>query len=106
MQMELANDIYNGLYNEYSLRRRMLVERAKVTLDSFLRSAQLKERGTQEEARRVAEAGASRMLAEPLVTFDSMFQACQGELCKVEGRAMMHIFLSTTYSVSLRLMHL
>ena len=76
--MAAVKDIYEGLKQEYTLRRKMLVERAKVTLDSLLRAKQLQERGTQAEARSVAEQGAARMLPEPLVTLDSVFQACQG----------------------------
>lgn len=78
MQVQVARDIHQGLQDEYTLRRRMLTERVKVTLDSLLRSNQLQERGTLDEARRVAEQGSARMTAEPLVPFDSIFQACQG----------------------------
>lgn len=77
-QTALLEDIYKGLYDEYTIRRKMLVERAKVTLDSQLRSKQLEDRGTQEEARRVAEQGSARMTSEPLVTLQNVYQACQG----------------------------
>ena len=77
-QMKVVQDIHQGLLDEYTLRRKMLIERAKVTLDSLLRSAQLEDRGTSGEARRVAEQGRERMVAEPLVSLDNVFHACQG----------------------------
>lgn len=86
-QVQVARDIHQGLQDEYTLRRRMLTERVKVTLDSLLRSNQLQERGTLDEARRVAEQGSARMTAEPLVPFDSIFQACQADLVPVSAKA-------------------
>lgn len=79
LQMEVVKEIHQSMFAEYTLRRRMLVERAKVTLESLLRAKQLQEQGTLEQARAVAREGAAMMKNEPSVALEALFQACQGK---------------------------
>eukprot|EP00887_Chlorella_sp_A99_P005046 scaffold4.g5046.t1 len=80
-------DIDAALRAEYALRRRMLIERVKVTLSSFLYSPRLAERGSKDAAQAAAQAAAAHMAEEPRVVVDDVFRATLGDLLSIMERA-------------------
>ena len=58
VQLEMLRHIFAEMQKEYGVRRQMLIERAKVTLESMLWSKELLDsRGTTEQAAAAAEHG-------------------------------------------------
>lgn len=73
-------EIDSALRGEYTLRRRMLIERAKVTLKSFMWAERLqREQGTKQPAEAAARQGEALMHNEPAVSLDDVFRAKQGQ---------------------------
>ncbi|KAK9842273.1 hypothetical protein WJX81_004060 [Elliptochloris bilobata] len=79
-QVERLRDVDAALHAEYALRRRMLIERAQVTLQSLLRSERLEEQGCAAAAREAADKGAAALVAEPAVSVEDVFTTCAGDL--------------------------
>ena len=75
LQQKKLEVIYNAMLREYTVRRRMLVERAKVTLQSFLWTDWLKEQGTAQQAEEAAARSQAAMSHEPAVALGDVFQA-------------------------------
>ena len=79
VQTGALKEIDSALRGEYTVRRRMLIERAKVTLQSFMwaekiqNSAELKQ-----AAQAAAQQGEALMHNQPAVTLDDVFRAKQG----------------------------
>lgn len=67
-QWRALTEVFEALRDEYRLRRAMLVERARVTLESFLASPVAQERGNADELRAAVEAARARLREEPGVT--------------------------------------
>ena len=76
VQKEQAAEIFAALVEENTMRRQMLIERSRVTLQSLLWSERLKEQGTVEQARSLVE-GCS-FEARPAVTLDQIYAARLG----------------------------
>ena len=76
-----------ALRAEYSLRRRMLTERAKVTLQSFTWSTRLEEEGAAGAAGTLRDAALAQMQADPQVALADVAQATLGEVLAVTERA-------------------
>ena len=72
----MAN-IFAALVEEYAMRRQMLIERSKVTLQSFLWSERLKEKGTAEQAHSLVED--THFESQPGVSLEQVFAARLGE---------------------------
>lgn len=77
--MSELKEIDSALKQEYTVRRRMLIERAKVTLQSFMWAEKVQ---SSEELKRPAQAAAQQgealMHNDPAVTLDDVFNAKQG----------------------------
>ncbi|GIL78312.1 hypothetical protein Vretifemale_7756, partial [Volvox reticuliferus] len=72
-QLAVLGDINAAFREEYELRRAVLVERAKVTLQAFEWSGRLVEKGTSEEASGVAAAARRAMAVQPQVSLDDVW---------------------------------
>ena len=82
MQKELLDQIFGALWKEYAVRRKMLIERAKVTLQSMLWSKEhLEMKGTFEEAQQAAQSGQDKLLEDPEMQLSDVFSARIGGLC-------------------------
>ena len=67
-------EIDTALRNEYSLRRRMLIERAKVTMQSFMWAEKLQqEQGIRATAEAAAKHGEALMHNEPSASLEDVF---------------------------------
>lgn len=87
IQRELLEHVFLALRREYTVRRKMLIERAKVTLQSMLWSEDhLESKGTLEEARGVAQAGQDSLLEQPEVELQDVFKACIGRITMAQPR--------------------
>lgn len=79
VQTSTLEEIDSALKQEYTLRRRMLIERAKVTLQSFMWADKLqKSQELQQPAQAAAQQGEALMHNEPAVTLEDVFRAKQG----------------------------
>ena len=68
--------IFEALRKEYAVRRKMLIERAKVTLQSMLWSKEyLEAKGTLEEAQQAAHNGQESLLEAPELQLSDVFNA-------------------------------
>ena len=72
-QLAAVHEIDEAMHAEYTLRRRMLIERVKVTLQSFLYSERLRTNGTLDTARKLADTGCAAMMPHPSVQADEIF---------------------------------
>jgi hypothetical protein len=80
LQMSELEEIDSALRGEYTVRRRMLIERAKVTLQSFLWAERLqKEAGKRQPAEAAAQQGEALMHDQPAVSLHDVFKAKQGQ---------------------------
>ncbi len=80
LQMSELKEVDSALRKEYTVRRRMLIERAKVTLQSFMWAERLeKEEGMRGRAQAAAKKGEALMQDEPAVSLDDVFRAKQGQ---------------------------
>lgn len=80
VQMAELKEIDSALRGEYTVRRRMLIERAKVTLKSFMWAERLqREQGAKQPAEAAALQGEALMHNEPAVSLDDVFRARQGQ---------------------------
>lgn len=80
VQMNELEEIDSALREEYTVRRRMLIERAKVTLQSFLWAERLqKEAGKRQPAEAAAQQGEALMHDQPAVSLHDVFKAKQGQ---------------------------
>ncbi|DBA79770.1 TPA: hypothetical protein ACH3X1_008435 [Trebouxia sp. C0004] len=87
-QMSELEEIDSALRGEYTVRRRMLIERAKVTLQSFLWAERLqKEVGTRQPAEAAAQQGEALMRNEPAVSLHDVFKAKQGDIVPIASKA-------------------
>lgn len=87
-QMNELEEIDSALRGEYTVRRRMLIERAKVTLQSFLWAERLqKEAGNRQPAEAAAQQGEALMHNEPAVSLHDVFKAKQGDIVPVASKA-------------------
>jgi len=78
--MSELEEIHSALRGEYTVRRRMLIERAKVTLQSFLWAERLqKEAGSLQPAEAAAQQGEALMHNKPAVSLHDVFKAKQGQ---------------------------
>lgn len=86
-QAAMLAEVDTALQPENALRRRMLIERAKVTLQSFLWSRRLTEDGAKQAAEAAMEAGLSVMDPAPHVSLNDVFSATLGDVMTVTERA-------------------
>ncbi|KAI3424779.1 hypothetical protein D9Q98_008167 [Chlorella vulgaris] len=86
-QLAILKDVDEVLRSEYSLRRRMLIERVKVTLQSFMWSPRLKEQGTTAAAQALVDAAVSQMRVKPQVAAADVFGATLPDLLAILERA-------------------
>eukprot|EP00208_Stichococcus_sp_RCC1054_P001963 CAMPEP_0206141654 /NCGR_PEP_ID=MMETSP1473-20131121/13709_1 /ASSEMBLY_ACC=CAM_ASM_001109 /TAXON_ID=1461547 /ORGANISM="Stichococcus sp, Strain RCC1054" /LENGTH=347 /DNA_ID=CAMNT_0053536315 /DNA_START=412 /DNA_END=1451 /DNA_ORIENTATION=- len=85
-QLKQVLEIDEALRSQHLLRRQMLVERAKVTLQSFLWSKRLQQQGTEAQARAAADAGIAAM-SEPLsAKAEDIFEFRQVDLAAISAR--------------------
>ena len=81
VQMSELKDIDCALRQEYTVRRRMLIERAKVTLQSLMWAEKVQSSDDlKRPAQAAAQQGEALMHNEPAVTLDDVFNAKQGAL--------------------------
>ena len=79
LQRQLVEQVFEALWKEYAVRRKMLTERAKVTLQSMLWSKEyLEVKGTLEEAQQAAQNGQDRLLEDPELQLAQVFNARVG----------------------------
>lgn len=84
VQARALEEIDSALKAEYTLRRRMLIERAKVTLHSFMWADKLqKSEELKQPALAAAQQGEALMHNEPAVSVEDVFRAKQGGLSLV-----------------------
>lgn len=76
--MDELKEVDKALRGEYGMRRRMLIERAKVTLQSFMWAEKLQAGSDKELAQAAADKGEALMHSEPAVSLDDVFTAKQG----------------------------
>ena len=86
-QIAILTEVDTALQAENALRRRMLIERAKVTLQSFLWSRRLSDDVLKKEAETVMEAGLAVMEPTPHVALQDVFSATLGDVMTVTERA-------------------
>lgn len=86
-QESKLQEVDAALRAEYALRRRMLCERAKVTLQSFSWSTRLAEEGAAQQAQHAREAALARMTSDPQVSCADVFSATLGDVMAVTERA-------------------
>ncbi|KAL0021460.1 hypothetical protein WJX79_004191 [Trebouxia sp. C0005] len=87
-QMSELEEIDSALRGEYTVRRRMLIERAKVTLQSFLWAERLqKEASSRQPAEAAAQQGEDLMHKQPAVSLHDVFKAKQGDIVPVASKA-------------------
>ncbi|KAG2447059.1 hypothetical protein HYH02_007810 [Chlamydomonas schloesseri] len=72
-QLSVLGEMQTALTQEYALRRAVLIERAKVTLQSFEWSPRLAEKGTAQEAAGVAAAARRAMATQPQVSLEDVW---------------------------------
>ncbi|GFR51040.1 hypothetical protein Agub_g13368, partial [Astrephomene gubernaculifera] len=72
-QLATLAEINGALREEYGLRRAVMIERAKVTLQAFEWSPRLAEKGTAKEATAVAAAARKAMSAQPQVSLEEVW---------------------------------
>lgn len=86
--MATLEEVNDALHAEYSLRRRMLIERARVTLQSLLCSKKLDMNSElRASAEAAAEAADSRMVFEPNVSINKVFQTLLPDLLPIMEKA-------------------
>ena len=79
VQTRALKEIDSALRGEYTVRRRMLIERAKVTLQSFMWADKIqKSDDLKQPAQAAAQQGEALMHNQPAVTLDDVFRAKQG----------------------------
>ena len=78
LQRHELQEVDKALRGEYSMRRRMLIERAKVTLQSFMWAEKLQGSADKEHAQAAADKGEALMHSEPAVSLEDVFAAKQG----------------------------
>ena len=79
VQASALEEIDGALKQEYTVRRRMLIERAKVTLQSFMWADKLqKSQELKQPAQAAAEHGEALMHNQPAVSLEDVFRAKQG----------------------------
>ena len=79
-QRQQVEQVFGAMQQEYRVRRKMLIERAKVTLQSMLWSKEwLQAQGTTEQAATAAQRGQEAMREEPAVQLTDLFEARIGE---------------------------
>lgn len=72
----MVEQIFEALRKEYAVRRKMLIERAKVTLQSMLWSKEyLEVKGTLEQAQQAAQSGQDELLEDPELQLSQVFNA-------------------------------
>ncbi|KAL4422373.1 hypothetical protein ABPG75_008570 [Micractinium tetrahymenae] len=86
-QLAQLGEVDSALRSEYALRRRMLIERVNVTLQSFLWSPRLEQKGTKAEAAAVVEAARRAMAPEPAVAVPDVFSATLADLLSILEKA-------------------
>ncbi|BDA45617.1 probable protein FAM98A [Coccomyxa sp. Obi] len=86
-QVKAIEELDKDLRNEYRVRRQMLIERAKVLMQSFMRADRLAEEGLAEEAKALVHKYASSLSADPEVSLSSIFTARQADLVAVSSKA-------------------
>ena len=77
--MSELKEVDKALRGEYSMRRRMLIERAKVTLQSFMWAEKLQGSTDKQHAQAAAHKGEALMHSEPAVSLGDVFTAKQGK---------------------------
>lgn len=79
VQTSALEEIDSALKQEYTVRRRMLIERAKVTLQSFMWADKLQmSQELKQAAQAAAQHGEALMHNEPTVSWEDVFRAKQG----------------------------
>ena len=79
VQLSELKKVDKALRGEYSMRRRMLIERAKVTLQSFMWAEKLQGSAEKQHAQAAADKGEALMHSEPAVSLGDVFTAKQGK---------------------------
>ncbi|GMH36102.1 LOW QUALITY PROTEIN: hypothetical protein BSKO_03970 [Bryopsis sp. KO-2023] len=86
-QMDTLGEIHEHLTKQYTMQRRVLIERAVVTLQSFLWSKRLEEKGTVKEVEKIVADGRAAMLPSPQVSVSSLFTTTYGDVAAVAQKA-------------------
>ncbi|KAK9840025.1 hypothetical protein WJX74_002283 [Apatococcus lobatus] len=85
-QVGALGELHKEMWGEYRVRRRMLMERIKVTLQSFMWAERLKDRTEAAQAQACIDASIGGMRDEPAVSLDDVFLATQGDLVPMCSR--------------------
>lgn len=88
-QLAALREVDAALRDEYGVRRAVLVERAKMTLQSFTWSPRLRHDGTSDAVRALVEQrlASPELSAQPNVDFQSVFQCRAGDVAAVMRKA-------------------
>ena len=76
LQKEVLEQVFGALWEEYRIRRKMLIERTKVTLQSMLWSREyLESKGMLEQAQSAAHKGQEQLLEDPELQLEDVYNA-------------------------------
>ena len=93
----MVEQIFEALRKEYTVRRKMLIERAKVTLQSMLWSKEyLEAKGTLEEAQQAAQSGQENLLEDPELQLNEVFNARIGTHLPADHRQILTVMFVTS----------
>lgn len=99
-QLDVLGEIVEQLTKQYTVQRRVLIERASLTLQSFLWSKRLEAMGTVDEVKQIVDQGLMGMSPEPSVSVSQLFTTNLGDVIDVSHRATCG--RSTTFKASVK----
>ncbi|KAK9837063.1 hypothetical protein WJX84_004327 [Apatococcus fuscideae] len=85
-QVQALTELHGEMWGEYRVRRRMLMERIKVTLQSFMWAERLKDSPEAPHAQASIDASVAGMRDEPAVSVEDIFIATQGDLVPISSK--------------------
>ena len=92
-------ELHREMWGEYRVRRRMLIERIKVTLQSFLWAERLRDSPDAAQAQANIDASISGMSDEPAVGVEDVFLATQGATPAQSPAGRAHLASALHYSL-------
>ena len=87
-------ELHREMWGEYRVRRRMLMERIKVTLQSFMWAERHRDTPEAAQAQACIDASIGNMRDEPAVALDDVFLATQGKNIHLHSQHLyLHLYL-------------
>lgn len=99
-QLDTLGEVGELLAKQYTIQRQVLIERARLTLESFLWSKRLESLGTTDEVKQIVDRGISDMFPEPNVRIPQLFLTSIGDVADVAHRSTCGH--STTFKASVK----